>query len=620
MSTTGTKTGADAMRVLRRAVTRAEGFALHLAICNHPAARADWIAALAESLPGHLARVIPLDAQTEDALEVVLARSRDTDPGNPSVTLDATVLMVVDLELAVPSNGSRLQAIHNLNLRRSEWRDRIRCPVVFWVPEYLAALCTREAPDFFDWRRETIRFPDHAMDRHGVIPEEIRGTDSSLPPADFRLRRLQELESRLRLPAGAPSAGQVLRHVEWQGEAAGHEIFLGRRDSARARIAEVTRQCRQAGLDAPLARLSAEWGNALAQTGDLAGAHSAYRESLEVSQRQAAADPDSMVWQRNVSVGQMKIGDVLQAQGDSDGALAAYRKGFEVFQRLAAADPANALWRRDVSVSQERIGGLMFDQGDLAGAMAACQNALELSRQLAAENPGNPVWQRDLSVSLDKLGDVLHAQGDFDGAMAAYREALAISQKLAEGDPGNPVWQRDGSVGLNKVGDVLRARGDLIGAEAAYREALAVRQRLMAEDPDNAVWKRDVAISCERLGDLAQLRGDRAESILAYTRALDLFRPLVQADPTNAALARGPTYELYQLAELFAGDGMTEKALACAEEALAIRQRLSQLDPAHPPKRHDVALSRAQVARLRQTPASPTPTPGATHPATAGIP
>lgn len=601
MKSTGTTAGPDALRVLRRAVTRADGFALHLAICNHPAARAGWIAALAESLPGHLARVIRLDARTEDALEVVLAQSRDIGAGKAPSSSEATVLMVVDLELAVPSDGTRLQVIHNLNLRRSEWRDRITCPVVFWVPEYLAAICTREAPDFFDWRRETIRFPHHPLDQHGVVSEDTRGTIGSLPTADFRLRRLYELESRLRLPAGPPSAGQVLRLVEWQGEATGHQIFLGHRDAAAARMAEVTRQCRQAGLDATLARLSAEWGDALAQTGDLSGALSAYRQSLEVSQRQAAADPDNLVWQRNVRVGHMKMGDVHHAQGDLDGALASYRKGLEVFQRLEAMDPGNALWRRDVCVAQERIGDLLFDRGDSAGAMAAYRNALELSRQLAAEDRGNPVRRRDLSVSLDKVGDALRAQGDLDGAMAAYREALAISQELAGDDPGNPVWQRDGSVSLNKVGDVLRARGDLTGAESAYRESLAVRQRLMAADPNNAVLKRDTAISYERLGDMAQLRGDRPEAIRAYTRALDLFRPLVHADPSNAALARGPTYELYQLAELYAGDGMREKAIACAEEALATRERLSQLDPENPTRRHDLALSHAQIARLRQT-------------------
>ena len=49
-----------------------------------------------------------------------------------------------------------------------------------------------------------------------------------------------------------------------------------------------------------------------------------------------------------------KIGDVLRDQGDLAGALEAYRESLAVRRRLAAADPSNAGWQRDLTVSHDK--------------------------------------------------------------------------------------------------------------------------------------------------------------------------------------------------------------------------------------------------------------------------
>jgi tetratricopeptide (TPR) repeat protein len=54
----------------------------------------------------------------------------------------------------------------------------------------------------------------------------------------------------------------------------------------------------------------------------------------------AAADPSNAGWQRDLSVSHDRIGDVLLAQGDLAGALKAYRESLAVAARLAAADPS----------------------------------------------------------------------------------------------------------------------------------------------------------------------------------------------------------------------------------------------------------------------------------------
>ena len=49
-----------------------------------------------------------------------------------------------------------------------------------------------------------------------------------------------------------------------------------------------------------------------------------------------------------------KIGDVLAKKGDLQGAGEAYRASLVIAERLAAADPSNAQLQRDLSASQRK--------------------------------------------------------------------------------------------------------------------------------------------------------------------------------------------------------------------------------------------------------------------------
>ena len=55
---------------------------------------------------------------------------------------------------------------------------------------------------------------------------------------------------------------------------------------------------------------------------------------------------------------------MLRDQGDLSGALAAYRQSLAVSERLAAADPSNAGWQRDLWVSYWRIADMLERSGE----------------------------------------------------------------------------------------------------------------------------------------------------------------------------------------------------------------------------------------------------------------
>jgi len=119
------------------------------------------------------------------------------------------------------------------------------------------------------------------------------------------------------------------------------------------------------------------------------------------------------------------VGHVLVAQGDAAGALKAYRDSLAIAQRLAAADPTNAAWQRDLSVSHEKVGDVLVAQGDAAGALKAYRDSLAIRQRLAAADPTNAAWQRDMWVSCFRIADVLERQHDRE-AINWWRRAYDI--------------------------------------------------------------------------------------------------------------------------------------------------------------------------------------------------
>jgi tetratricopeptide (TPR) repeat protein len=246
-------------------------------------------------------------------------------------------------------------------------------------------------------------------------------------------------------------------------------------------------------------RLLIEFSRHYRTVGDIAAAQRAAERAERIYADLAAADPNALAPDWQLSVALVARGDSLLAAGDREGALAAYEESLEIQRRLAAADPSNASAARNVSVGLERVGDVLRAAGDREGALAAYEESLEIRRGLAAADPGNAGWARDVSVGLNKVGDVRLAAGDREGALAAYEESLEILRGLAAADPGNAGWARDVFVSLANVGLVHEAAGNLHAAREAYAEAYEINARLVRLDPGNAQWVRDRARLEQRL-------------------------------------------------------------------------------------------------------------------------
>lgn len=202
------------------------------------------------------------------------------------------------------------------------------------------------------------------------------------------------------------------------------------------------------------------------------------------------------------------VGDALAATGDLAGALEHYRRSLAAREALTAADPAATQRRYEVAVSLQRIGDTLGNPGfpnlgDTAGALESYRTMLMTFEDLSTMQPTNARMRHSLSIGYEKIGDVLAATHDAVGALASYREALAIRDELSLADPTNAAARRDLARIYGDIGDVLVVIGDQTGALESYHTSLAIFEALSTSDPTNMGLHQALVGMQHRLDELS---------------------------------------------------------------------------------------------------------------------
>jgi hypothetical protein len=154
----------DGLDTLRRGLSRARGFALFVVVCKKPSGVDTIIGMLGEILVGKTLHTVRLDSQTSDPLDDLI--SQVPKPTGPVV--------LTGLDQAVPLGQRVHPVLRNLNIRRPQWPEKVGQPVVLSVPESVWPMAAREAPDFLDWRSDTVLLPDLSACELDALREHIR--------------------------------------------------------------------------------------------------------------------------------------------------------------------------------------------------------------------------------------------------------------------------------------------------------------------------------------------------------------------------------------------------------------------------------------------------------------
>lgn len=215
----------ETFRALRRGLKRSRGFALYVAICNSLLTRDELIANLSASMPDKVVHRVVLTTKDEDvlaAVEKVIGKST------------AGVVMVVGVEQLLADKVRAERLLAGLNLRRAEWPSRVCSPVVFWLPQRFLGDLMRGAPDFFDWRSDTLEFPELTTEQaRPLASREWQDGPDPRFTAEERLARIAELRARIAAIANPSDDPAIISSVAlWWDELADHLSLMGELDEA----------------------------------------------------------------------------------------------------------------------------------------------------------------------------------------------------------------------------------------------------------------------------------------------------------------------------------------------------------------------------------------------------
>ncbi len=425
----------DALRLLRHSLQRSRGFTLLVCTCDLPAARDRFIANLGTAMPD--VELITIDATDpgQDLLENLAAKVTEAHP-------QAFMVVVTDALLADPASARSF--LDTLNLRRAEWPRRVHHPVAFWLPRRHLGAVTRGAPDFFDWRSDTIDFPevpDTALRALGV-KEWNFGVDPHFS-SEERDERLRELKSRIAAVATATDEAIVRQRLAWWDEVAELEKLRGNLDEA-LRIHEQEELPGYQRLDD-----AHDIALTLGRIADIFQIRGQLDEALRIREQEELP----VYWRlsdiHSIAVTQGQIADILQARGELAEALRIReQEELPIFQRLGDT--------REIAITQGRIADILKARGQFDEALR-----IRKQEQLPAFHRLGDI--RMIAITQGRIADIFQARGQLDEALRIHeREELPVFQRLGD--------VREIAVTQGKIANILRARGQV-------DEALRIREQ-----------------------------------------------------------------------------------------------------------------------------------------------
>lgn len=439
-------------------------------------------------MPGTELEVAILDAGTTDPLAEVLRQ----------VGEEGEAVMLLGIERAVHMGTDDAPILRALNLERSEWPERLRRPVVLWIPESVLGALGRTAPDFLDWRSDTLHFPVGV----GRLDRELVAFDTSLwqggvdrrMPARDRRGRVHELRSRL--CSTPPSTDLTIEktRASWLFELGNHLLFFGEIDKAEDRYKESLAIAEQVGDRFILAGSYHQLGRVAGERGRLQDALEWYRKSLQIS--------EEVGYSLGMAMSYHQLGIVAEEEGRYDEAINWYQESLAIKRKEGD--------RSGMAATYHQLGNLSEGRGSLREAVEWYRKSLRIKEDLADRG--------GMASSYHQLGIVAQARGSFEEALDWYRKSLEIAEELG--------YQNGIALTSSQIGALLTETGPADQAVQWSLRALTFRHRLAVPEAafDLRLLRRQrEALGDERFRELVEEHADTSE-LAAYV--LEAAEPL----------------------------------------------------------------------------------------------
>jgi tetratricopeptide (TPR) repeat protein len=290
-----------------------------------------------------------------------------------------------------------------------------------------------------------------------------------------------------------------------------------------------------------------------------------HSEAVSIQERLVADFPNDAAYQRNLALGQFRLGVELEANKPWE-AEQAFRKAIALQESLATRVPSLPEDRAHLahSITRRVIRTRVVDPD---AALKDYRRSIDLVEPLAAEFPNVPSYRYQLARAMLEAGELL----PLPEAEQTLRKALDIWRKLAADFPGSMYYRYYVVRSLITLAARLKTSHRTQEAIEALREARAIGEKLAADSPSVQWIQYRVATVDVQLGLLLTAAG-RADE------ATDLMRRLIESN-TNPSLLNYAAWSLAVTPEVKERDpvlavAMARKAVGLAPKAGDIQNTL----------------------------------------------
>jgi PQQ-dependent catabolism-associated CXXCW motif protein len=353
------------------------------------------------------------------------------------------------------------------------------------------------------------------------------------------------------------------------GDGKANDVFVSAVAAYREGIGIAEKLDPDPRLRRKIASIHTNIGDALDGKSDLAGALSAYRDTLAIYKDEASRNPNNVELQKAIATSTDKLGDALRAQPDLNGALAAYRAELAILEALAAqpeaGDQQGLLWRTHLA-----IGHVHKSLGDTLEALRSYRSALSYAQAEAARYPDDTDWQWLVAITEENIGNVLKLRHDMKGALASYGDALEIRTSLVKNDSKNEELFTQLGLLYDEIGDALLMDDRPEEAIDTYQKSHGIFDKLVASAPTESKRQLQLERNSAKIGRALALLSKADESRDVFRKALSINQRLVEADRTNTELIHDLSMSHIDLGALELSVGQVHAAADQFEAAMRL--------------------------------------------------
>ena len=336
-------------------------------------------------------------------------------------------------------------------------------------------------------------------------------------------------------------------------------------------------------------------GILLRETGKPEEARAANERALQILE----AHPDIPQIEKLLAGTQLDIGNVLKVFGKPAEALAAFKKANAIYEKLASASSTETLYHLNLAAVQASIGDVLSKTGRPAEALAAYERALEIRQKLADSNPAVAEFQANLSATYAySICPLLSTTGKPEEALHAFKSALAIMQRVADSNPTVTSYQDRLSGTYHNLGFLLKIIGKTDEALAAYKAARAIMLKLADSNPTVVDFQDKLAHNHHRVGQVLNETGKLDDAMKAFESALAIQQKLADSNPTKSTLQSELGRTLHSIAILLGNTSKIADAMKAHTAALQIQQKLVDQNPSVTDFQSELASSHQDMGRL----------------------